>query len=111
MPNLELIDRTETWDGKKIGAYALDHSNGEICFVRWTVLYRKHQSYAFSAELLDGLDAEKIYVVDKNSANVYLFTKNQYQEGEMVKENGEFQYTLGRDKAIQSWGSLDSVLE
>lgn len=111
MPNLELTDRTETYNGKKVGAYALDHSSGEIVFIRWTTLFRKHRSYAFSAELLDGLDAEKVYVVNKSDGSVHLFTKSAYQSGPMVKENGEFQYTLDRDKAIQSWDSLDDVLE
>lgn len=111
MPRLSLTDRKEKFDGKTVGVYALDKQSGEIVILCWKVIFRKHNSYAFTAELLDDIDASKIYVVDKGDESVSLFTKNQYQDGPMVKNDRGYQYILDRGEALNTWDTLDEILE
>lgn len=110
MPNLEFVDRDIDYQGNTLGQYALDE-NGRICAVVWKALFRKFNSFSFSAEFLESIEAEKIYIVSKDSDKVYLFSKRDYLDGPLKKINDDYQYILSRDKSQAEFSSLDEILK
>lgn len=109
-PNLTLNGDRVTYNGKPVGTYALDEDTGKIVFVRWSVLFRIRDSYAFSADLLEEIDASTIYVIDNDTKKVYRFRWDDYYDGPLEEFNGELQFCLPRSEATGEWESLDEVL-
>lgn len=93
-PRIKLGEAKQEFNGKKIGRYATDLDTGRIVYVTWKTLLEREESYPLAIRFYNRLrdDVEWIYVVDKDSDDVFRFHRSDYENAERVQYSGRLQY-------------------
>lgn len=89
-PDLRATARREKFDGRRCGFYCYD--GVEKVFIQYTIRHRKENAFPMSIGLFHQLDGDttRIYVVDKDTEDVYRFPREAYEEARTIcKEQGE----------------------
>lgn len=97
---------------RNVGYHVDDMTTGKKGFLRYTPLFRKHNSYALTCDLLKEIndDIELIYVIDKDSRELFRFTVEDFVKAPLIRDNRQDQYAPNRDQHRGRWKNGDQYV-
>lgn len=91
-PQLRTTTRRVEYDGRRCGIYG--YVGTEKVFIQYTIRHRKEDAFPISVDLFHRLDTDvtQIFVVDKDTNDVYRFPCEAYESARRICREGAESY-------------------